>query len=213
MPADCWEWVRVNSVWEQHALRSYCADLWAGLSPTLFKYMHVPVHILFIRSIPTIQTLLTTDPKEPMKILIKLGAYYYKCSYSTTTCVAWGFWRVFNKFVNKRGYVFSCMTKQNLGNRKLSTNLPYFYKILGPLLVTNYCNYSTIWTCWFFYLSMCLKMVGRLKNSADVDQTAPIGAVWSGSTLFARNLCPYVRQIYGNKLEKHQKTHVIFPLS
>ena len=30
----------------------------------------------------------------------------------------------------------------------------------------------------------------RMANSIDPDQTAPLGAVWSGSTLFARHTCP-----------------------
>ena len=30
------------------------------------------------------------------------------------------------------------------------------------------------------------KDVARIANSVDPDQTAPLGAVWSGSTLFAQ---------------------------
>ena len=33
---------------------------------------------------------------------------------------------------------------------------------------------------------MCLKDVDGIANSVDPDQTAPLGAVWTGSTLFAR---------------------------
>ena len=32
----------------------------------------------------------------------------------------------------------------------------------------------------------CLKDEGRMANSVDPDQTAPPGAVWSGSALFAQ---------------------------
>ena len=40
---------------------------------------------------------------------------------------------------------------------------------------------------------MCLKDTDGLINSADPDQTAPLGAVWSGSTLFAHaNLSEYI---------------------
>ena len=30
------------------------------------------------------------------------------------------------------------------------------------------------------------KRTERMANSADTDQTAPVGAVWSGSTMFAQ---------------------------
>ena len=30
------------------------------------------------------------------------------------------------------------------------------------------------------------KSTGKMANSVDPDQTAPLGAVWSGSTLFAQ---------------------------
>ena len=33
---------------------------------------------------------------------------------------------------------------------------------------------------------MCPKDVDGIANSVDPDQTAPLGAVWSGSTLFAQ---------------------------
>ena len=29
-----------------------------------------------------------------------------------------------------------------------------------------------------------------IANSVDLDQTAPLGAVWSGSALFAQYICP-----------------------
>ena len=34
-------------------------------------------------------------------------------------------------------------------------------------------------------MQLLLKMLSRMANSVDPDQTAPEGAVWSGSTLFA----------------------------
>ena len=33
---------------------------------------------------------------------------------------------------------------------------------------------------------MCPKDAAGIANSVDPDQTAPVGAVWSGSTLFAQ---------------------------
>ena len=34
-------------------------------------------------------------------------------------------------------------------------------------------------------MQLFLKILSRIANSVDPDQTAPSGAVWSGSTLFA----------------------------
>ena len=38
-----------------------------------------------------------------------------------------------------------------------------------------------------------LKIFSETANSVDPDQTAPQGAVWSGSTLFA--ICHFVRNL------------------
>ena len=40
---------------------------------------------------------------------------------------------------------------------------------------------SFVCVCLFFFY----KIFGGVANSADPDQTAPSGAVWSGSALFA----------------------------
>ena len=37
---------------------------------------------------------------------------------------------------------------------------------------------------------MCPKDADGMANSVDPDQTAPLGAVWSGSTLFAQTCLP-----------------------
>ena len=55
-------------------------------------------------------------------------------------------------------------------------------KILKPRN-TEHCNYTKIWTV------ICPKYADGMTNSVDPDQTAPLGAVWSGSTLFAQT-CP-----------------------
>ena len=44
----------------------------------------------------------------------------------------------------------------------------------------------TISTMWLFHRVMRPKDAGRIANSVDPDQTARLGAVWSGSTLFAQ---------------------------
>ena len=39
---------------------------------------------------------------------------------------------------------------------------------------------------WLYYSVMRTKDADRIANSVDPDQTAPLGAVWSGSALFAQ---------------------------
>ena len=48
------------------------------------------------------------------------------------------------------------------------------------------CNHSKIWTMWLYHRVMSPKDADGMANSVDPDQTAPVGAVWSGSTLFAQ---------------------------
>ena len=48
-----------------------------------------------------------------------------------------------------------------------------------------YCNYPKIWSRWLKHTTMHPKDVEGIANSVDPDQTAPIGAFWSGSALFA----------------------------
>ena len=51
------------------------------------------------------------------------------------------------------------------------------------------CNPPKIWTRWLYRRVMHSKDADKIANSVDPDQTAPLGAlgaVWSGSTLFAQ---------------------------
>ena len=48
------------------------------------------------------------------------------------------------------------------------------------------CNHSKIWTMWLYHTVMSPNDAERMANSVDPDQTAPLGAVWSGSALFAQ---------------------------
>ena len=50
----------------------------------------------------------------------------------------------------------------------------------------KYCNYPKNWTMWYYHRVMCPNDVDRMTNSADPDQTASSGAVWSGSRVFAQ---------------------------
>ena len=39
---------------------------------------------------------------------------------------------------------------------------------------------------WLYYIVMSPNDADGMANSVDPDQTAPLGAVWSGSALFAQ---------------------------
>ena len=49
------------------------------------------------------------------------------------------------------------------------------------------CNHSKIWIMWLCHRVMSLNDADGMANSEDPDQTAPLGAVWSGSALFAQS--------------------------
>ena len=48
------------------------------------------------------------------------------------------------------------------------------------------CNHSKIWTMWLNHREMSPNDADEMANSVDPDQTAPVGAVWSESALFAQ---------------------------
>ena len=50
----------------------------------------------------------------------------------------------------------------------------------------NYHICPTIGTVGFYSAVLCSKDANRITNREDPDQTAPWGAVWSGSALFAQ---------------------------
>ena len=45
---------------------------------------------------------------------------------------------------------------------------------------------TKIWTMWLYHRVMSPNEADGMANSVDPDQTAPVGAVWSGSALFAQ---------------------------
>ena len=47
------------------------------------------------------------------------------------------------------------------------------------------CNHSKIWTMWLYHRVMSPNDADGMANSVDPDQIA-LGAVWSGSALFAQ---------------------------
>ena len=48
------------------------------------------------------------------------------------------------------------------------------------------CNHSKIWTMWLYYSVMSPNDADGMANIVDPDHTAPLGAVWWGSALFAQ---------------------------
>ena len=67
----------------------------------------------------------------------------------------------------------------------------------------NYHNCPTIGTVGFYSAVLCSKDADRITNREDPDQTAPWGAVWSGSALFAQTyLSQYLKLLRCNILEE-----------
>ena len=48
------------------------------------------------------------------------------------------------------------------------------------------CNHPKSWTRWLYLIVMRPKDAEGIGNSVEPDQAAPLGAVWSGSALFAQ---------------------------
>ena len=48
------------------------------------------------------------------------------------------------------------------------------------------CNHSKVWTMSLYHRVMSPNDADGMANSVDPEQTAPLGAVWSGSALFAQ---------------------------
>ena len=57
------------------------------------------------------------------------------------------------------------------------------------------CNRSKILTMWLHHRVMSPNNADGMANSVDPDQTAPLGAVWSGSALLPRLSVPKLRSI------------------
>ena len=65
----------------------------------------------------------------------------------------------------------------------LSENLGILSLVWHPKI---YCNHPKSWTRWRFLRIMHPKDAEGIANSVNPDQTAALGAVWSGSALFAQ---------------------------
>ena len=55
-----------------------------------------------------------------------------------------------------------------------------------------------MWTMWLYHKVMSPNNADGLANSVDPDQTAPLGAVWSGSALFAQTYLAYPSENLGS---------------
>ena len=73
--------------------------------------------------------------------------------------------------------VLDCHTRNKLYYRK-------FPKYLD--MQKNCCYHSKILTMWLYHGVTSPNDADGMANSVDPDQTAPLGAVWSGSALFAQ---------------------------
>ena len=92
-----------------------------------------------------------------------------------SVCIVWTHYSITTNFLGVR--IFGKFTLVCL----LNSNMNMAQKI--------YCNYPKIWLAWIFHSLMHPNDADGMANSADPDQTAPplgLGAVWSGSALFAQ---------------------------
>ena len=78
--------------------------------------------------------------------------------------------------------------RQSLGTVPLSQQVRTSYRKFPKYLDTQNicCNRSKIWTMWLSHRVMSPVDADGIANSVDPDQTAPVGAVWSRSALFAQ---------------------------
>ena len=77
--------------------------------------------------------------------------------------------------------MFDCRSYKNF---VYTSNYRKFPKYLDTQKIC--CNHSKIWTMWLYHRVMSPNDADGMANSVDPDQTAPLGAVWSGSALFAQ---------------------------
>ena len=93
----------------------------------------------------------------------------------------------FNKYyLNIHSITF--MSKRCRWNGKQCWPWSDYYRKFPKYLDTQNicCNHSKIWTMWLYHRVMSPNDEEGMANSVDPDQTAPLGAVWSGSALFAQ---------------------------
>ena len=79
--------------------------------------------------------------------------------------------------------------------RKITVSSWYGKLLDAAKLTVNFLNIQTPkkfvvitlkFEMWLYHRVMCPNDADRIANSVDPDQTAPLGAVWSGSALFAQ---------------------------
>ena len=67
----------------------------------------------------------------------------------------------------------------------------------------NYHGCPTIGTVGFYSAVLCSKDANRITNREDPDQTAPWGAVWSGSALFAQTYLSQYLKLLRVDMQSH----------
>ena len=93
-------------------------------------------------------------------------------------------------------YLFYCLRK--VGGK--------YYRTFPKYSDTqNICrSHSKIWTVWLYHSVRSPNDADGIANSVDPDQTAPVGAVWSGSALFTQVICPKTKDHYGNTVNMRE---------
>ena len=84
--------------------------------------------------------------------------------------------------------VWQNMTLFSWNSSKTDQHAQVCYRKSPKFSDTQYvrCNHAKIQTKTSFHREICPKGANRMTNSVDPDQTAPLGAVCSGSALFAK---------------------------
>ena len=72
------------------------------------------------------------------------------------------------------------------------------------------CNHSKMWTMWLYHREMSPNETDGMANIVDPDQTAPLGAVWSGSTLFSQ---AYLSENFGSLWYMYWADNIVLQIS
>ena len=121
---------------------------------------------------------------EIWKILWELPSRWAKFCEIVSHSVRYGMYG--NPFQARKILIYLCLSYIYHKNSKDSKDYAYCKTPKNSDTQINCCNHPKIWTKWLYCRIMCPKSADQMANSVDPDQTAPLGAVWSGSTLFAQ---------------------------
>ena len=107
--------------------------------------------------------------------------------------IRWNFDIKMLKFTKKLIIIPVCRYNMSGLTPKSNASFPQgrLLHFLASLITVKIINFGhpKNWKIWFCHRIMRPKDADGMANSADLDQSVPSGAVWSGSTLFSKT-CP-----------------------